>query len=91
MSVDLHIVCARCPAEGGFVFQAFRSDGSILIERRVCRSCGEALQAETEAKNDARCELLRSGVDERMADRVIDARIDRGELLPTIAEILRSE
>jgi hypothetical protein len=85
------MVCARCPAEADWLFKVFADDGSTMLERPVCRPCGEALQAETEAKNGAHCDLLRQGLDERMAKRVIDARVDRGELLPMVAEMLRDE
>lgn len=69
----------------------FDDEGAVQLQRAVCRTCGECLQAEMAERNEARCELLRQGLDERMAKRVLDTRIDRGELLPTIAEMLRAK
>lgn len=72
------LVCACCPSPATHHF-------SLLIDgetrtKDVCQKCGEMLQAQMEEMHEAKTQLQRAGVDERMASRIISERIERKEL-----------
>lgn len=77
---EVYIVCA-CGDEATHVYETWSDYGEPPSEHRVCKPCGERHQAQVEELMVQHCELVRSGVDERMADRVIAGRVRRGELL----------
>lgn len=89
--MSAYLVCGECDtgAEATGLFEVFCEHGHALLELRVCKTCGDRFQGEMEARTAARCELARNGVHDAMIDRIIDERIDRGELMPNVVKLLR--
>jgi hypothetical protein len=59
-------------------------DASSDLVIDCCSACGDRYQAEMEALNNLRCDLLRAGIHERMVNRIISVRTARKELLPSV-------
>ncbi len=82
MAEPLHLICIACPAPATALFEVFTAGKTTSVD--VCQACGEKLQAEMATLHEALGELLRRGVDRRMAERVIAQRVARRELCPSI-------
>jgi hypothetical protein len=77
------VLLCRCGQEAADRWDLIAGDG-VTYQHDVCGPCGERLQGEMTAMHEALADLLRQGLDERMARRVVEQRIERGELCPTV-------
>lgn len=82
MTEPLHLLCVACPAPATALFEVFAAGNTTAVD--VCQACGEKLQGEMAAMHEALSDLLRRGVDQRMAERVIAQRVARKELCASI-------
>lgn len=81
VTAAIHLACL-CGAPATHVYEVISN--TVGLRRDCCERCGAQWHGEYEELAAQRTELLRHGLDERMASRVLAERVGRKELLPTV-------